>query len=598
MRHSNRSSSVDVVTGRVAATGLAAVLLLLTSFSVWTGIRATRASASVDRWSKLDAAYTKARFSIAEQEALVLRYQSSPQPQTRKGVETAATNTRNALEYITAHGSPQDRALAQRLLRGISVYMSSADLMFRAIQAHQPVRARAIESEFDAVYPWVEAAASNAAARNRAHTTKALGSLRSAERIVLFSAPLVFVVGVGLVVLFGSLLVRARRRYADAQARELDRLARAAFVDSLTGVANHRALIEHLEAPGAVERTAIVVCDMDSLKPTNDIYGHHAGDEQLRTLADALKANARKTDEIYRAGGDEFVAILGDSDEFVTIAYLDRVRRAVAEAALPSPISFTAGIAAGEPGHTREEILRRADRALIEAKRRRVPFLLHTAELEHLAGATQGSDERHVRVLATALARAVDAKDSYTRSHCETVANLCARIGLELGLGPERLRRLRLAGLLHDVGKIGIADAILQKPGPLTAGEYEVMKTHSILGHSIVHAAELDEEAHWILHHHERVDGGGYPDGLTGDAIPLESRIILVADAFEAITADRPYRPRRSVPEAVDELAANSGTQFDPSCVEALRTALRDSQDVIAEPSPARPQLETPAAPA
>jgi HD-GYP domain-containing protein (c-di-GMP phosphodiesterase class II) len=169
----------------------------------------------------------------------------------------------------------------------------------------------------------------------------------------------------------------------------------------------------------------------------------------------------------------------------------------------------------------------------------------------------------------------VDAKDSSTRSHCQTVSELCALVGAGLGLPPERIERLRLAGLLHDVGKIGIADAILQKPGALSADEFEVMMTHTSLGFSIVQGAGLEEEAGWILHHHERLDGMGYPDGLAGDAIPLESRIILCADAFEAMTSDRPYREAGGEAEAIAELERHAETQFDPLCVAALRRALQ-----------------------
>ena len=192
----------------------------------------------------------------------------------------------------------------------------------------------------------------------------------------------------------------------------------------------------------------------------------------------------------------------------------------------------------------------------------------------------------HTKTLATALARAVDAKDSYTRSHCETVVELCVTIAERLGLEPDALEQLRLAGLLHDVGKIGVPDTILQKPSALTDSEYETMKTHSRLGHSIVSGAGLLEEARWILHHHERPDGRGYPYGLHGEEIPLESRIILVADAFEAMTSDRPYR--RSVPAsaALDELHRHAGTQFDPECVAALEGALTSRRAPV--PVPAR----------
>ena len=186
------------------------------------------------------------------------------------------------------------------------------------------------------------------------------------------------------------------------------------------------------------------------------------------------------------------------------------------------------------------------------------------------SGADDLAERRHTSsCIAAALAQAVDAKDAGTRNHCELSGperpdRRTARAG------GQRLEQLRVAGLLHDVGKIGIADSILQKPRPArprTSGGHAHARE---LGHSIVSATELEEEAGWVLHHHERFDGAGYPTGSTGDDIPLESRIIFVADAFEAMTADRPYRAGRSPEAALDELAAHAGTQFDPLCVGAL----------------------------
>ena len=179
----------------------------------------------------------------------------------------------------------------------------------------------------------------------------------------------------------------------------------------------------------------------------------------------------------------------------------------------------------------------------------------------------------------------MDAKDSYTRSHCQTVSQLAALIATELGFSGDRLARMRLAGLLHDVGKIGVPDVILNKPAALTEDEYRVMQAHSVLGYEIVQAAGLPQEARWVRHHHERVDGHGYPDGLAGDAIPLESRIILVADAYEAMTSDRPYRTAPGQAFAVQELRRGAGTQFDTHVVEALRRVL-DRLGTTTNPSP------------
>jgi putative nucleotidyltransferase with HDIG domain len=175
---------------------------------------------------------------------------------------------------------------------------------------------------------------------------------------------------------------------------------------------------------------------------------------------------------------------------------------------------------------------------------------------------------------ATALVRAVDARDSYTGGHSETVSSLCTLIARQLGLNSERIAKVRVAGLLHDVGKVGTPDAILNKPGKLTDAEYQVIKEHPVRGSEIARAANLQQEARWIKHHHERIDGRGYPDGLANGDIPRESRIILVADGFEAMTSDRPYRKGRSQGAAMQELERHAGSQFDPDCVAALRDVL------------------------
>lgn len=172
--------------------------------------------------------------------------------------------------------------------------------------------------------------------------------------------------------------------------------------------------------------------------------------------------------------------------------------------------------------------------------------------------------------MATALGHAVDAKASYEPSHSDGVAAICGEMGLLLELGHERRTRLRLAGLVHDVGKISIPDLIVRKPGRLTEAEYEVMKSHAAAGAQIVADAGLPEEADWIRHHHEWWDGHGYPDGLAANEIPLESRIIASADAFEVMTAERHYRAPVSEREAITELERGAGTQFDPLCVSVL----------------------------
>jgi HD-GYP domain-containing protein (c-di-GMP phosphodiesterase class II) len=240
-------------------------------------------------------------------------------------------------------------------------------------------------------------------------------------------------------------------------------------------------------------------------------------------------------------------------------------------------VRVTAGVSQALGLCGKDDLVHDADLALMSARRMGQDVAIYSLDMEpRESTSSDPRAEHHTRTLASALALAVDAKDSYTRSHCRTVATLCVVIATELDFEPERLARIRLAGLLHDVGKIGIPDAILKKPAALTPAEYEQMKTHSVLGEGIILAAEMPIEARWVRHHHERIDGAGYPDGLVGGQIPLESRIIHVADAFEAMTSDRPYRDAPGEQFAADELRRFAGTQFDEDVVEALLRIVGD----------------------
>jgi diguanylate cyclase (GGDEF)-like protein len=374
-------------------------------------------------------------------------------------------------------------------------------------------------------------------------------------------------------------LVGYRRRLVRARREELRRLSEAALTDSLTGLGNHRSFHEDLRREIA-RRTrsgscfSLVMLDLNGLKQVNDRLGHQAGDERICAVADCLRATMRATDAAYRTGGDEFMVLLPDERAWGALEFARRLQAEVLRHRAEPAV--TCGIAESVAFETADTLLRRADLALYDAKRSNRQIVVYADGLAPKPDIRpdQAATRREHRLLATALARAVDAKDAGTRNHCETVSELCVLIGQSLGLDADRIERLRLAGLLHDVGKIGVSDGILRKPGRLDPDEAAEMSSHVRIGHAIVASAELEEEARWVRHHHEHFDGNGYPDGLRGDEIPPESRIILVADAFEAMTSDRPYRRARPVHEALAELERLAGTQFDPVCVDALRFAL------------------------
>lgn len=379
--------------------------------------------------------------------------------------------------------------------------------------------------------------------------------------------------GVALILGMGMLVVGGPSLYLRGS-RLRDGLVR----DGLTGLRNHR--VFHHDLRDAIDNArltdstfALVVLDIDGLAAINEADGHDEGDRVLRTAAKELRAAVQSAENVYRIGDDEFAAILQGATDWGGFRLARRVREAVLNQSGAAP-KLSGGVAEFNDSCDANMMLRHAHLALGEAKRGDRQILIYSESFLLARQKRHLPSLRHQATFAQALAQAVDVKDSYTRSHCETVAETCVAIGAELGLEPDHLSRLRLAGLLHDVGKIGIPDEILQKPCSLNAEEMEIMKTHSTLGHSIVEAADLPEEAYWILHHHERVDGAGYPGGLKGEDIPLESRIILVADTLEAMTSVRPYRQARPESEALIELRRLHGTQFDGTCVEALERVL------------------------
>jgi diguanylate cyclase (GGDEF)-like protein len=361
---------------------------------------------------------------------------------------------------------------------------------------------------------------------------------------------------------------------------------RLALTDPLTGLGNHRHFHERLQRDldkAQAEGFSLTLCllDIDNFKQINDRYGHPVGDRVLAQVAGRL----RQGGEAFRLGGDEFALLLPRRDEHesfsIATSIIDRVSETDCEHG--GRVSISAGIATyPQHGVERAELVRVADSALYLAKehgknRVRVyrPDLLELAELRRLA---EGPDRAARLRAAASLAHAVDARDAYTGSHSYMVGELAARVAKHMGLEAEQIELTRLAGSLHDLGKLAIPEEILRKPGPLN--EAERLERHPQIGFRMLDSLGVEPVATWVLHHHERWDGDGYPDRLGGERIPLGSRILLVADAYDAMTTDRVYRSRFSHERAIAELERCAGTQFDPEVVEAFVAMMKKREAV------------------
>jgi diguanylate cyclase (GGDEF)-like protein/putative nucleotidyltransferase with HDIG domain len=360
------------------------------------------------------------------------------------------------------------------------------------------------------------------------------------------------------------------------------RAMRLALTDPLTGLGNHRSFQEQLQrelSSAAARDLTFTLCmlDIDDFKRVNDWFGHPAGDRVLAQIGARLRQNG----EAFRLGGDEFALLLPGygADEALPVAQSILTRIAGLKLDDVGSVTASAGLASfPQSGLDRDELIRLADSALYWAKehgKNRVHLyrqeVLELADLRRLA---HGPDRAARFRAAASLAQAVDARDTYTGSHSTRVADLGAWIAARLGLDVEYVELTRLAGSLHDLGKLAVPEEILRKPGPLTPAERMVLERHSQIGFRMLESLGVDPVADWVLHHHERWDGTGYPDGLAGEEIPLGARIIFVADAYEAMTSDRAYRSRLTPQEAVAELERCAGTQFDPEIVSVFAREL------------------------
>ena len=440
----------------------------------------------------------------------------------------------------------------------------------------------------------------------------------------------------------------SERKKADEERERLHaELEVRAITDSLTGLYDHAHFYQRLAED--IERSrrynhgfALMMMDVDDFKRFNDSRGHQAGDEALRLVADCIRSGLRRSDLAFRYGGDEFAAILPRADSAMARAVVDRINGRIArrlkktDDQAAAQLTLSAGIACfPDDGTAADDLVRIADDALYNAKwvarardimrqsediqslvsalvSRRAgaevptgqaplrPEALHEQHARIVssvassiavalkdAGVAQALEDPDMQILAT-VGAAAEIKDRYIRGHPERVSEGAMALAEEIGLPPERVRDIRIAGLLHDIGKITVSEGILNKPGKLTRREFATIKEHPIVGATLVSQVKGFEQLIPIIrHHHERFDGAGYPGGLAGEEIPVEARILSVVDVFDALTHERSYRNALSREEAIGELERGAGTQFDPAVLKAFLALVERRGEKPATPAQA-----------
>jgi diguanylate cyclase (GGDEF)-like protein/putative nucleotidyltransferase with HDIG domain len=400
--------------------------------------------------------------------------------------------------------------------------------------------------------------------------------------------PTLLFVAVALALL--AVVVHQRREIATLALR----LSEASRVDALTGLLNRRAFEEMLDFELDRSRrtgrpVSLIIGEIEGLGRLNAERGHAAGDTALVQVANDLAKWKRRIDSAGRLGGEKFGVVLPETDEEGAFLVAERLRRAsrhtFAADALPLTVSF--GVA-GYPDHGDQfgVLMGAAVRAVHAANELgRDRSVIYSPDLERMLAEARdpGQAEPCIAELV-GLAEELDVRDTGVAGHAHAVGDYAELIARELGFPAEHVERVRLAGVLHDIGKTGVSDRLMSKPGPLDPDEWRSIRTHPEIGARLLAHPDLEDLRDWVLAHHERPDGKGYPHGLEGDDIPIEARILAVADAYEAMISERPYRSTLADGAAADELRAGAGTQFDTQIVTVFLAAQTRQQ------APALPQ--------
>lgn len=378
-------------------------------------------------------------------------------------------------------------------------------------------------------------------------------------------------------------LVTVLTNNRDLQQQKLQELV---ITDEITGIHNLRHFQEVLKAffehgDGSL---GLILIDLDNFKNFNDIHGRDCGDQALLGAATILKSVIDETDLIFRTGSDEFAVIIMNADVSAVEekAHLlkeefNRLKKSHFEDDYFHKLSLSMGLSQyPDMANNKDELLYQADMALYHAKNLGKDNINFYQDVIEQIRKGISSDHQQLIGIFRALLSTMATKDKYTLGHSERVSAYATMIGEAMNFKPQELCILQYAGLLHDIGKIEIPKSILNKASRLTDEEYNIIRQHPIYSENILEPLHnMGQLFDYVRHHHERVDGKGYPDGLKGDQISLGAKILCVADSYDAMVSERPYGKRKTREEAIDELERCAGTQFDPYVVSVFIEILR-----------------------
>ena len=370
-----------------------------------------------------------------------------------------------------------------------------------------------------------------------------------------------------------------------------EELYQVSIHDTLTGLYNWNYCRETLEnLHGESSPLGMIYLDMDNFKLYNELYGEKTGDAILRWSAGQIQGLAEETMQVFRVGSNEFLIIARENDKKKLISFAKAVQSKILETPEDKPrviqlITFSIGIAWDwTMAENAPRMFRQARRAAFYAKENgKNRIEVYERELEQK---TQNNEKGYNQVSPTifALMAAVDAKDSFTFKHSENVSEYAARLAAKLCLPKEDIQTAKVAGLLHDIGKIGIPESILKKKGKLTEEEYAMMKTHVEKSVEMIRfLPDMNYVIPAVVSHHERYDGTGYPNGSKGNEIPLLGRILAVCDSFDAMVSRRSYKDAFSIEYAVSELEKGKGTQFAPEVAEAFIELIKEDHSFVVQ---------------